>query len=199
MGHDVMTPTVSLVVLISIHVPAWGTTSLESSVTFEPSFQSTCPHGARPTFGSNSICTANFNPRARMGHDLTGWLPMNTIYFNPRARMGHDCQRPSNPIYKDRISIHVPAWGTTKRISVTSTQKNFNPRARMGHDFRLIGANKFTKISIHVPAWGTTYTMYYTQEVYKFQSTCPHGARLSEPCCLSVRHISIHVPAWGTT
>ena len=32
------------------------------------------------------------------------------------------------------ISIHVPAWGTTRRSSRHQTRKHFNPRARMGHD-----------------------------------------------------------------
>ena len=56
------------------------------------------------------------------------------------------------------ISIHVPAWGTTRRIRA---------------DKRL------REISIHVPAWGTTqWKMIYILMEDIFQSTFPRGERL---------------------
>ena len=101
-----------------------------------------------------------------------------------------------------KISIHVPAWGTTIQYhSLWQGNDYFNPRSRVGNDghyymirsAEIIFQSTFPRgerrywdtfehhdivISIHVPAWGTTYS-------------CPE---LEAIVC-----ISIHVPAWGTT
>ena len=99
---------------ISIHVPAWGTTSaLGISVTSENAFQSTFPRGERHFYHFSFSFLVNFNPRSRVGNDLL----FNCFFVHPT------------------ISIHVPAWGTTK-----PTAEVIRPR----------------RISIHVPAWGTT-------------------------------------------
>ena len=55
-----------------------------------------------------------------------------------------------------KISIHVPAWGTTVLNADDST---------------------FIDISIHVPAWGTTLGVGETIAKPKFQSTFPRGER----------------------
>ena len=82
-------------------------------------FQSTCPLGARLSPVMLLNAPDYFNPRARLGHDQRyredQWYG---DYFNPRARLGHDVRyRPSISILV--ISIHVPAWGTT-RLDVQS-------------------------------------------------------------------------------
>ena len=77
---------------ISIHVPAWGTTiaSIPDIASFP--FQPTFPRGERPTpLTEVTRATLNFNPRSRVGNDM--------VFFQ-------DC-------VDIRISIHVPAWGTT--------------------------------------------------------------------------------------
>ena len=56
-----------------------------------------------------------------------------------------------------KISIHVPAWGTTIIKSLRET---------------------FEEISIHVPAWGTTGIKCFEGDSDKFQSTFPRGERL---------------------
>ena len=56
-------------------------------------------------------------------------------YFNPRSRVGNDPVLLLTPKMQYRISIHVPAWGTTLLP------------LRLRFDL---------PISIHVPAWGTT-------------------------------------------
>ena len=77
---------------ISIHVPAWGTTLNP----FVP--------GIIPNY---------FNPRSRVGNDTCYTIIcLFCHYFNPRSRVGNDNSRKMYyPQYK--ISIHVPAWGTT--------------------------------------------------------------------------------------
>ena len=122
-------------------------------------------------------------------------------HFNPRSRVGNDFTV-YKKLYEYRISIHVPAWGTTA--------------------IDMIGSDKL-EISIHVPAWGTTGTSTYAcADTLKFQSTFPRGERPDAPDrSVSATKfqstfprgerpigqiqdnnavlISIHVPAWGTT
>ena len=102
---------------ISIHVPAWGTTSksqrhIRDLMRFQSTFprgerhrtaynscfirkfQSTFPRGERRFFGSIVPTNFNFNPRSRVGNDTYSlscrhWL----LYFNPRSRVGNDLQK----------------------------------------------------------------------------------------------------------
>src|SRR5699024_1049548 len=78
------------------------------------------------------------------------------------------------------ISIHVPAWGTTRRWDVFMTMHviSIHVPAWGTTDGQNDRPADGRSISIHVPAWGTTNI---------------HARRI--PCCC----ISIHVPAWGTT
>ena len=142
-------------------------------------FQSTFPRGERPSRSS-------MNP--------------NYKYFNPRSRVGNDQVR-SGSIQQVAISIHVPAWGTTKPGDKYTADK---------------------QISIHVPAWGTTEKRQRLFKGLLFQSTFPRGERHTGIFILNISayfnprsrvgndmsryltgggtvHISIHVPAWGTT
>ena len=143
-----------------------------------------------------------FNPRSRVGNDRLYTSVLHIIaYFNPRSRVGNDAEsmkkimdeiifqstfprgeRRKNTFDlpdRKRISIHVPAWGTT-RLSQASEDG--------------------VHISIHVPAWGTTAADAKKTGDELFQSTFPRGERRDQ---LEKRrpdnHISIHVPAWGTT
>ena len=141
---------------ISIHVPAWGTTTIPGINTKVDRFQSTFPRGERP---------------------ISPWIHNRTGNFNPRSRVGNDVDR--NIFYKDyTISIHVPAWGTTGVCRFWRSNQQFqstfprgerrmllwdysgipyfNPRSRVGNDVRLYSVSNVSRISIHVPAWGTT-------------------------------------------
>ena len=62
-------------------------------------------------------------------------------------------------ILTKKISIHVPAWGTT--------------------DLSAADIYPFT-ISIHVPAWGTTTLLANFSQMKRFQSTFPRGERPAE-------------------
>ena len=177
-GHDNSRPLSVVVSIISIHVPAWGTTSVG---VLDGDGQEISIHV--PAWGTTSQDVGRFT----------------TFYFNPRARVGHDSSVVTFSV-TDIISIHVPAWGTTIRSEVHGPDADFNPRARVGHDpvARSSSSPKrfqstcprgarhgFLRqrcdagdISIHVPAWGTTYKV--LDQAFK-------------------KLISIHVPAWGTT
>ena len=124
------------------------------------------------------------------------------MYFNPRSRVGTDTVGCVSS-YLLHISIHVPAWGTTKPPFFHKTiNLYFNPRSRVGNDtFAGLGSGYYVVISIHVPAWGTTKltdivnaSPYYFNPrsrvgndrkisvihdaFYQFQSTFPRGERL---------------------
>jgi len=86
----------------------------------------------------------SFNPRARMGRDLSS-VPVTVSFnkmfqstrphgarqskssgcviannsFNPRARMGRDCKVDRGVWYYDYVSIHAPAWGATEKTCKT--------------------------------------------------------------------------------
>ena len=56
---------------VSIHAPAWGATHTTEHSSVATEFQSTRPHGARPTTSIIKwLQVLRFNPRARMGRDV---------------------------------------------------------------------------------------------------------------------------------
>ena len=68
----------------------------------------------------NDICSQStalrqyyFNPRSRVGNDPNFLETFGGFYdFNPRSRVGNDSKKlPKQG--NSKISIHVPAWGTT--------------------------------------------------------------------------------------
>ena len=106
--------SVQKVPLISIHVPAWGTTWDKPAPTVvNVKFQSTCPRGARPAAFPRSWGTVISIHVPAWGTTWLGyWRPDTSSYFNPRARVGHDGVV-HHQVRQHFISIHVPAWGTT--------------------------------------------------------------------------------------
>ena len=102
-----------LVFFISIHVPAWGTTSKHYTIFRDQLFQSTFPRGERQRCGTSWQYARYFNPRSRVGND-SGFCTYLRPYhdFNPRSSVGNDTSvTPTS--HSQLISIHVPAWGTT--------------------------------------------------------------------------------------
>ena len=87
---------------ISIHVPAWGTTIQSECPRAALRFQSTFPRGER--------------------HSHTNVLVVHLLHFNPRSRVGNDSSGFSI-LRKISISIHVPAWGTTKGRCCSSARQ----------------------------------------------------------------------------
>ena len=122
----------------------------------------------------------DFNPRARTGHDKKDKkMPEKLrISIHVPARGTTTTRSGNHP--PTTISIHVPARGTTQRgTSPGDFPRDFNPRARTGHD-------------------GAARSRANGQR--RFQSTCPHGARRDRRAvAVFHRGISIHVPARGTT
>ena len=83
---------------ISIHAPAWGATCIaEIRIWVAEIFQSTLPHGERLLFFFYLLDTFHFNPRSRMGSDRPDFQQVSIL---------------------QKISIHAPAWGATKKKEV---------------------------------------------------------------------------------
>ena len=72
MGNDVGGKLCVKHFIISIHVPAWGTTVYVSDI---------------------DVGIMHFNPRSRVGNDLPPDSEnVNPMHFNPRSRVGNDGQ-----------------------------------------------------------------------------------------------------------
>ena len=149
-------------------------------------------------------------------------MTVQRIDFNPRTRVGYDSVTFETPAYTDWISIHVPAWGTTRQKESIRAKPFISIHVpawgttQNGDEDR-----HYRSISIHVPAWGTTDQGLHFDRILQFQSTYPRGVRPGHdvrsrqpshfnprtrvgydcPRCTSPGfcEISIHVPAWGTT
>ena len=121
--------------LISIHVPAWGTTIKSIYLFVILLFQSTFPRGERQRWHKQEISNWNISIHVpawgttRLEILFGGFLIFQSTfprgerrkitkkvylhwYFNPRSRVGNDQYRIMSR-YAKKISIHVPAWGTT--------------------------------------------------------------------------------------
>ena len=121
---------------ISIHVPAWGTTSVEKQVTWNVWFQSTFPRGERHT--SYSLL-------------FRFWLFQSTF---PRGERRY---RSFYSYIIKLISIHVPAWGTTALSSNLGLNYGISIHVpAWGTTSDSFFSVRSSCISIHVPAWGTT-------------------------------------------
>ena len=165
-------------------------------------FQSTHPHGVRPT----SCHTVRFLLLFQSTHPH-GVRPVSRIYRTMLSM----------------VSIHAPTWGATVRCRITSRKSLgfnprthmgcdclgvslvsrslcFNPRTHMGCDVAPPTKEREERVSIHAPTWGATLAKDDLVTQAKFQSTHPQGVRLRLVYKFYIRHtVSIHAPTWGAT
>ena len=186
-------------------------------------FQSTFPRGERPRASRYSILFNDFNPRSRVGNDDYKKEIIEMINdFNPRSRVGNDRVTNARGRYS-KISIHVPAWGTTFLSNKFHDSIKISIHVPAWGTTHMYCDNcRFNSISIHVPAWGTTEGIVYDlcsgkdfnprsrvgndvmirsgrMDAIYFnpRSRVGNDDRLDYDAFLMT--ISIHVPAWGTT
>ena len=85
-------------ILVSIHAPAWGATSLAEDHHYHFLFQSTRPHGARQRRSKALHILATFQSTRPHGARPEGRrISRRRSRFNPRARMGRDSRCYANP------------------------------------------------------------------------------------------------------
>ena len=141
---------------VSIHAPAWGATEHSIVYTICSMFQSTPPHGGRPT--SPSLLAA---------------VPS----FNPRPRMGGDSQQDADAARR-RVSIHAPAWGATAYGGCEGSVQKVSIHApawgATGAKSRRDGDSTFQSTPPH---GGRHCTVEVSESDSRFQSTPPHGGR----------------------
>ena len=120
-------------------------------------FQSTFPRGERLSEGVSMILSDLFQstfPRGERRNSSADWSKCKN--FNPRSRVGNDGYL-ALAFQANYISIHVPAWGTTLHICMTSLHLQFQSTFPRGE--RPCTHLKSTPLGI-------------------FQSTFPRGERL---------------------
>ena len=165
--------------VVSIHVPARGTTIMDRSGAAISLFQSTFPQGERQLLPQKSYHTC-FNPRSRKGNDRVH-VVIHFPVFQSTFPQGERPAVQAQAALFARVSIHVPARGTTfsYRRSPSGVYVSIHVPAR-GTTFSYMP--DFVIVSIHVPARGTTCIQFGL-----FQSTFPQGERLFGFCCFNPR------------
>ena len=165
---------------ISIHAPAWGATQSGVRYRVRYRFQSTLPHGERRDSSPPCREATYFNPRSRMGSDLTATqlfevaefqstLPhgerlvrrsrrAHRWNFNPRSRMGSDWLSKTGRNHPEKFQSTLPHGERPGTGCPHAPESYFNPRSRMGSDAAPTVAAVATVL---------------------FQSTLPHGERLA--------------------
>ena len=159
MGRDLTGHVDAVLMVVSIHAPAWGATPQHPvRVAHEVVSIHAPAWGATSIHPAASSQTVSFNPRARMGRDWHGYA-LHLLYYQFQSTRPHGAR------------LAVP--------TVLPLMIGFNPRARMGRDLASCGLSIHLIVSIHAPAWGATYGRYSPSGSFAFQSTRPHGARRS--------------------
>ena len=178
-------------ILISIHAPAWGATTALQRSFINILFQSTLPHGERPT---SVRCVSPF-----LGFQST--LPHGERHNSAPYRLSHGRFQSTLPHGErhDRphfghphlvISIHAPAWERLLAAYAFGVLVEFQstlPHGERLHDRRELIVVEH--ISIHAPAWGATPYAAALGNVYEFQSTLPHGERQTPSGMVTSRSI----------
>ena len=144
---------------ISIHAPAWGATNRPNLSELGILISIHAPAwGATRLLKSTPLAVCDFNPRARVGRDMSSStyasrpfvfqstrprgarLPpllffVATMLFQSTRPRGARQSRMTQAPKQLFISIHAPAWGATFLLSISRTSITyFNPRARVGRD-----------------------------------------------------------------
>ncbi len=120
-------------------------------------FQSTHPHGVRHHDIPCPRGCDGFNPRTRMGCDLTRAFPGSTGIVSIHAPAWGATALLFLGYLHDIVSIHAPAWGATticRRILRPSGVSIHAPAWGATHNE--IPASDHASVSIHAPAWGAT-------------------------------------------
>ena len=167
---------------VSIHAPAWGAT---------------------PMVVPKAATAISFNPRPRVGGDITKVdSGLISFLFQSTPPRGGRRQQPDECPEQIVVSIHAPAWGATARHDAERAMRTgFNPRPRVGGDStQLEGGGLPRPVSIHAPAWGaTTNGTVRTAAISGFNPRPRVGGDIDTATTKGGGDVSIHAPAWGAT
>ena len=164
---------------VSIHAPTWGATYWYRS------------------YNTYFLC---FNPRTHVGCDTSFYkVPLRTLWFqstHPRGvRQRQDkaikaqkvsihaptwgaTRRPCRDIPEVRVSIHAPTWGATSCIASCSCAGCFNPRTHVGCDPLVRGLTVLVlRFNPRTHVGCDTVKKACSRVPFMFQSTHPRGVR----------------------
>lgn len=130
---------------ISIHVPRMGARRRTKAVYCNNgTFQSTYPvQGTPPPISGRRLKTSSFNPRAPCGAGRKwGGIPTGITQFQSTHPVGARQQWADICGHPLRISIHLPMWGRTNRLTMLACA---------------------VEVSIRVPRGGATRTRHSAQ------------------------------------
>ena len=186
---------------VSIHAPTWGATLWTHSITSQPKFQSTLPHGERLSRLIDIVVDcSSFNPRSHMGSDMVHVPDCHFKAVSIHAPTWGATLFLSNISGDSFVSIHAPTWGATvcggRTLCITLFQSTlphgerrgvlydplkgigFNPRSHMGSDLML-------------------------PKIYRKYLRFNPRSHMGSDRKMLVHHItigvSIHAPTWGAT
>ena len=211
--------------LISIHAPAWGATRLILQWFVDEMISIHAPAwGATHLAGNNSDSVLDFNPRSRMGSDITrrkslftqlvfqSTLPhgerrksqacrMQRQIFQSTLPHGERLMELVNEYHSYPISIHAPAWGATSIFYFRRFDIVFQSTLPHGERHGCQPAGKPShRFQSTLPHGERHRLRVWLSVAREFQSTLPHGERHRTVNGLAVFFtISIHAPAWGAT
>ena len=158
-GRDTVCGNIKSIVKVSIHAPAWGATQYLPRITVDRIVSIHAPAwGATLSVITGVKLVHGFNPRARVGRDLTGYQRIAGYGgFNPRARVGRD---EFADICKDKqikFQSTRPRGARRLKPRVTSRVAGFqSTRPRGARPEALAAMSMNLLVSIHAPAWGAT-------------------------------------------
>ena len=145
---------------VSIHAPARGATLRTRRGLLSGQFQSTLPHGERPTY-------------------VRLMISKNDVSIHAPARGATRIAQGDN--MGEVFQSTLPHGERLKQLFTPRNSWGFNPRSRTGSDAKVAGHGTEGAVSIHAPARGATQHRQSGLYSIAFQSTLPHGERPSRP------------------
>ena len=146
---------------VSIHAPARGATRALVTDRHDMTFQSTPPHGGRPSRVAGTIAfIRGFNPRPRTGGDMDRddfWDWLDEVSIHAPARGATFCDSVIDTLRY--VSIHAPARGATERLMGEMAVQKFQSTPPHGGRLFCPSAGRPRRdpgVSIHAPARGAT-------------------------------------------
>ena len=135
-GSDDLRRRHALLVIVSIHAPAWGATPLPAIPSATRSFQFTLPRGER------------------LGALELAFIVAGVSIHAPAWGATH---RPRQRGLRLSVSIHAPAWGATTVANLATIIEAVSIHApAWGATGVPCKPPRYFDVSIHAPAWGAT-------------------------------------------
>ena len=142
-------------------------------------FQSTLPHGERPGIVVFNVATMSFNPRSRMGSDVKH-LPVSATItvFQSTLPHGERHLREDRPPVCNRFNPRSRMGSDHPTITLSNRDIPFQSTLPHGERPKILDQLRDKlPVSIHAPAWGATNAALSKFGEDMFQSTLPHGER----------------------